>query len=331
MPTLMNSHPCQSSQNGNINSCSINCSCNLCSSQSGINNVDQGYYHNIATKTITNFPSLDLAYITNCDNNNDIDVTINLNPSHLKWNDFSILFFRFPSGAFYINNSNATASAISFNSQTYETTQSKKVSFSLYDQIVKAWAKKNNKPENSIPIPSRIQLERQSFLTKSLASIHGYQLGLSLDESISTLLNNKQIAPGDEDDKATVKFNISYRDYFCPLDISLMVVFTFITQIPCYKNIYECEICPNYSNDCKPSRKHFDCDDESSVGFDYASDCKSEQQTIFTKDESEFVMDQTHVSNNDVHIDIEKILKNSDCVSCDDSRSSHTTNSWNSK
>jgi len=65
------------------------------------------------------------------------------------------------------------------------------------------------------------------------------------------------------------------------------------------------------------------------VGFDYASECKSEQQTIFTKDETEFVMEQTHGSENDLHSDIEKILKNADCFSCDDSRSSHTTNSWN--
>ena len=329
MSTFANAQKCHFSQNGNVNNCShnnsVNCSCSFCSAESGINNVDQGYYHNIATKKITNLPNLDLAYITNCDNNGDIDVTINLNPTLLTWNDFATLFFRFPSGAFYINSSNATTSAISFNSQTYESTQNKKVVFSLYDQIVKAWAKKNNKPESNIPIPSRIQLDRQTFLTKSLASISGYQLGLSLDEAISSLLNNSQIAPGSEDDKAVVKFNISYRDYFCPLDISLLVVFSFCTQIPCYKNVLDnVDVCPNYSNDCKPCRKQFEYDDASSVGFDCASEYKNEQQSVFSGEETEFVVEGS-VATHDIHSDIEHILKGSDS-SCDSS--SKNTSIW---
>jgi hypothetical protein len=306
MPTTVNCQSCHhSSHNG-----SNNCLCISCSASSGIVNVDQGYYHNVATKTITNIPSLDLAYITNCENNNDIDVTINLNQTDLKWNEFSILFFRFPSGAFYINNSNANVAAISFNSQTYQSTQNTKISFSLYDQIVKAWAKKNNKPENSIPIPSRIQLERQSFLTKSLASINGYQLGLSLDETISTLLNNAQIVPGDEDDKATVKFNISYRDYFCPLDISLLVVFTFVTQIPCYKNVLnQGDVCPNYSNDCKPVRKHFDCDENLSLDSEIKGD---------DGEKTEYVLNDEFSLGVDNYSEIERILHGHNVGSSED-------------
>ena len=241
--------------------CCLSSNC-CCSTLGGIQNIDQGYFHNTGSSNIVNVPEIDLAYLSNSnnsENNNDIDTTINLNPTYIKWCDLKLLFFNSPSGAFYINNSNSSFSAITFNGQTYESTQNKKVWFSLYDQVVKAWSKKNNKPESSIPIPYKIQLERQTFLTKSLSNISGYQLALSLDEIISTLLNKKQIEPGNNGDAAKVKFNISYKDYFCPLDISIIVVFSFITNIPCYKNVNDCDTCP-YSNDTLPTRPVFDED-----------------------------------------------------------------------
>ena len=45
-----------------------------------------------------------------------------LNPIYLSWNHFSTLFFKPPSGAFYISPANTNVGAISFVSQTYETT-----------------------------------------------------------------------------------------------------------------------------------------------------------------------------------------------------------------
>lgn len=278
-----------------------------CSALGGIQNMDQGYFQNLGSKQIVDIPDLDLAYLTNCENNSDVDATISLNPTYLKWSDFTLLFFRSPSGSFYINSSNSTASAIAFNSQTYETTQSKKVGFSLYDQLLKAWAKKNNKPESSIPIPYKIQLERQAFLTKSLANINGYQLGLSLDESISTLLSEKVIEPA-TDSYATVKFNITYRDYFCPLDTSLLVVFTFITNIPCYKNVTDLDVCP-YSKDIKPSRKVFEYDDDTLSQVSYKSNHKDDV-TVETSHVTEFNLDDE--TTGDLQNEINKILNDTD-------------------
>jgi hypothetical protein len=275
-----------------------------CTALGGIANVDQGFFQNVGSKTIVNIPSVDLAYLTNCENNNDIDVTINLNPTYLTWCDFSLLFFRAPGGSFYINTSNTTSSAISFNDQTYESTQNKKIGFSLYAQILKAWSKKTNKPENAIPIPYRIQLERQSFLTKSLASVNCYQLGLSLDEVISTLISKKEIEPADPDSFATVKFNISYRDYFCPLDVSLLTVFTFITNIPCYKNVVDCTLCP-YSTDTRPSRKVFDYDDNASASSYEVNE--SAEKSVFSAQNTEFYLDDAS-SQGDMHGEIQKIL-----------------------
>lgn len=240
--------------------CNANKSC-CCEALSGISNVDQGFFQNISQKKIVDIPQLDLAYITNCDNNMDSDAMINLNPMYLTWNDFSILFFRNPGGAFYINPSNGYTSALAFSSQTYESTQNKKIAFSLYDQVTKAWSKKNNKSMMSLPIPCKIELERQTFLTKSISDVTCYQIGLSLDEALSTLLNKNEIQPGNSETFATVKFSISYRLYFCPLDTAITVMFTYITNVPCYKNVSDQSLCPYYSKETKPNRHVFDCDD----------------------------------------------------------------------
>jgi hypothetical protein len=286
-------------------------SCNIYSKEShGINNVDQGYFNNIASKQILNIPSIDLAYMTNNENNETIDSTINLNPTMLTWNDFCNLFFRFPSGSFYINTANSTCAAISFSSQTYETTQNKRLAFSIYEQIVKAWSKKMNRPDSSIPIPAKIHLDRHSFLTKSLASINNYQLGLSLDEIITTLLDKKQIEPSDEDNMATVKFNISYKDYFCPLNTSILIVFTFITNIPFYKNVSDSDSC-NYSNEIRPPRTSFNCDDSVSDIFDSN---ESKQEQSYSGQETEFYINDS-ASNSDIESHIEKILVGENSVS----------------
>jgi ribosome-associated toxin RatA of RatAB toxin-antitoxin module len=300
------------------------CSCNYCGESSGIVNVDQGYFHNIATKRVLDVPTVELAYITNCENDSEIDSTIYLNPTYLTWRDFSLLFFRQPGGGFYINGSNSFNAAISFSSQTYETTQNKKVSFTLYDQVIKAWSKKTNKPESNVSIPSRIHLERQAFLTKSLASITGYQIGLSLDEAFTNLLNNKQIEPSDEDNAATVKFNISYKYYFAPLNISLIVVFTFVTKIPCYKNICETDICP-YSNDNRPCRKNFECDDSSIQEYqnENQTENNTETQTVFSAEVTEYLMEES-VARGEAHSQIDKILN------CDNSSTDNSSySSWN--
>ena len=242
-----------------------------------------------------------------------------------------MLFFRAPSGSFYINTSNSNVSAISFFDQTYETTQNKKVNFSLYDQIFKAWSKKNNKPTSSIPISHRIQLERETFLNKNLSSTTAFQLGLSLDEVISSLLGKKQIEQSnDHDSSATVKLNITYRNFFCPLDIAISVVFTYITNIPGYKNVIDvidCEI-NHYSKEIKPSRRDFDFDDNASY-ISSESEHKIEHTTIHSGHTghnsgfvTEFSLDEISTQGGDIQSQIQKIVD-------DNSSTSQNSGSWN--
>ena len=224
----------------------------------GIINNDQGFFKNEAAIDLTRVPIIDLAYLSNVSdikslevNDSSADVIINLNPICLKWCDFTTLFFRAPGGAFWINPANSASVALNMLSQTYETTQNKCVKFSLQDQIRKAWSKKNAKNETSIPPNVNILLNRAGFLTKSLTSVKEYCLGLSVDEVISALLNNNEILPGNSDTTATIKFIVSYKNYFEPLNTYVLINFAYITKIPCYKNNTDCFIkCLPYSNDC---------------------------------------------------------------------------------
>ena len=292
----------------NTNSkCCTTTSC-CCEALSGISNVDQGFFQNVSQRKVVDFPQLDLAYVTNCDNNMDSDTAIALNPIYLTWSDFAVLFFRNPGGAFYVNPSNSCTSALAFSDQTYESTQSKKVPFSLYDQLTKAWAKKNNKNISFIPIPYKIQLERQTFTTKSINDVTCYQIGLSLDEALSTLLSKKEIEPGNADTFATVKFIVNYRFYFCPLDTAITVTFTYITNVPCYKNVSDCTLCPYYSKDTKPTRHFFESDE--TVVSSNSSVLSSVKHENVTHDGlvTEYYLDEDTISGN-TEEEIENIIR----------------------
>jgi len=280
----------------NINLSTENCN-------DGIFNNDQGYFRNITSNQITTSPTLTLAALSNSTGDKTPDVTITLNTIYLSWTDFSTLFFKSPSGAFYISPSNSNVSAVSFSYQTYETTYNKNVVFNLADQVKKAWSKKNSKPESAIPPKVNIELERQTFLTKSLGSVCGDFLGLSYDEALSSLLGTGEIAIGTSEDAATVTFLVNYQYYFEPLEIVLLTTFSFITNIPCYKNTVPFSgDCTNpYSNDNKIyDRSNFDLNDNMSVFSDFESK---------NNDEYSLVSDSKSVNSN-IMSQISKIINN---------------------
>lgn len=266
----------------------------------GIFNNDQGYFRNISTSQITNYPTFNLAALSNSPSDKSPDVSIVLNTTYLSWKDFTSLFFRSPSGAFYISPSNCNVTAVSFYSQSYETTYNKSVLFNLSDQIKKAWSKKNNKPKSAIPPKINIELNRQSFLTKSLGSICGDFVGLSYDEAVSNLLGTGVISVGTSEDTATVVFLIDYQYYFEPLDITLLTTFSYITNIPCFKNTVPfCCDCNPYSNDTKIyDRTNFDLNDNMSVFSDFESK-NNDEFSVFSNSKNSNIMSE-----------ISKIIKN---------------------
>lgn len=276
----------------------MNTNCN-----NGIVNNDQGYFRNNPASQITNSPSFNLALISNYNKNDKTpDVSVFLNTINLSWNDFTALFFKSPSGAFYINPANNNVSAVSFSSQTYKTTYNKFVMFNLADQVKKAWSKKNNLPESSIPTKTNLDLERQTFLTKSLGYVCGESVGLSYDEMLSSLLGTGTIEVGSTEDFANINFQIEYQYYFAPLDINLATVFTYNTNIPCFKNTVPfCCDCNPYSNDTKTyDRANFDLNDNMSIFSDFE-----------TKNNEEYSVASNYSSvNTNLMTEISKIINN---------------------
>jgi len=220
--------------------------------------TDKGIFLDKGKREISNIPFINLAFLSNTPVSKQIDELIWLNPVCLNWCDFTNLFFTPSARAFHISDSDTFNNAILFYSQTYETTQSQNVVYNLADQIKKTWSKKYSKPETLIPPEINIELSRKGFLTKSLKSIQGKVVALSLDEALNALLSNNLIVSADSDSVATVVFVVSYADTFEPLDTTVMVNFKYITKIPCFKNVNECEgFCP-YSKESKPCRVEFD-------------------------------------------------------------------------
>jgi hypothetical protein len=224
---------------------------------------DQGNFLNGCSKVISQTPVLDLAYLSNTVGDSEVDLVINLNPVCLLWCDFYNLFFTSGSGNFWINPGGANSCAITFNQQTYESTQKKCILFNLVEQVKKAWSIKNSKLETAIPAKDVLILNKEAFYYSSLASSR-YATGLSLDQVISTLLSNNQIVPADSTHSATVKFIISYKFYFRPLDITVLVNFAFITKIPCFKNNEACDFCP-YTNADQNCRPCFEVKDDNTI------------------------------------------------------------------
>lgn len=300
----------------------------------GIINNDQGFFQNKSLPDITNIPAFDLAYLSNVSGDalkGIDDVVINLSPICVKWCDFTTLFFKAPSGAFWVNPANSNSIALTLFNQTYLTTQNKCVKFNLQDQIRKAWSKKNAKNEASIPPSINILLNRAGFLTNSLSSVREYMLGLSIDEVISSLLSNNQIVPGNSDTTATVRFLISYKNYFEPLNTYVLINFVYVTKIPCYKNNTDCFIsCNPYSNDCGNCLDTYDSNNYS---------LPKKAQVDFQSEIADDLMSNPSTTDGSQTIDVlAQILKASDNMDDDDddasskwSKNSYSIVSSNSK
>ncbi len=200
---------------------------------------DQGIHKTVLS--ITNFPEVAIAELSNvhkvCDSDKYNESRVSLNNIDLNFCDFINLFYGNTSGAFNINPSCGNTLAISLTKQTYSTTQSKNLKFNLYDQILKAFSKSEGVPESCAPLDATLKLQRETFLTSSLAKLTGKQIALSLDEVLENLINRDLIEPSNDIDSfAKVKFLVRCNYYYLPLSVKLEVVFNYITDIPGYKN-----------------------------------------------------------------------------------------------
>lgn len=249
-----------------------------------LNLNDQGQYLNKCTTNKSLIPYVNVVYLSNVRKDVVPDNEINLTSKYLKWCDFFHLFFN-KNGAFDISQTNKFDSAISFNNQTFETTFDKQVEFNLADQVKKTWSTKNSKPISNISIKNNIILNKNIFFIQSINSAVNYT-GLTLEQTISTLLSSGKIETCNYKTSASVRFVMSYLYYFEPLDTSVVVNFNYITKIPCLKNRDDySSLCDNpYSID-ETCRSIIDFDDETTLGTIFTTgSClyKDDDQTLDT-------------------------------------------------
>jgi len=248
---------------------------------SRLHNVDQGVFNTV--KGISNIPSIHLALISNTNDvksNSLKESTLDLNTVFLTYADFSQIFFRGYGNAFHINPSASNNKVLSLTQQTYPTTHDPNIPFYLKDFLIKSYEKLFSTNSLNIPIYTKISLDREMFLAKSLASLNGLQIGLSLDECINALVTNNDIVKSDFDSSAKVIFIISMKYIQPDLQVSAVVNFRYQTEIPGYSNndiIMTLDLPKSYSNDKKTkmgSDKQFfyDVDDAASEMSGYKND-----------------------------------------------------------
>jgi hypothetical protein len=266
---------------------------------SKLHNFDQGVFSN--NKTITNVPLFNLAYINNIANstaNIFPESTIDLSVTYLTYSDFLSLFFSGYGGAFRINQSNSNIKALSLTNQTYSTTHDPSVWYFLKDQIIKGYEKTYNTSILTIPAHTRINLDREMFLAKSLLSFNGTQIGLSLDEVINGLIENNDIIKADMDSSARVIFIITLHYIHADLKVACNANFRFQTDIPGYANnniLMTLDLPKSYSNAL--------VDNKSEIKQEHPN-----KQFYYEKDDASEVSD----FKNEEFIDDEKSLTSSD-------------------
>lgn len=249
------------------------------SQSSKLHNIDQGVFNTV--KGISNIPSINLALISNTTDvksNMFKETTIDLNTIYLNYSDFNQLFFRGYGTAFHINPLASNNKVVSLTQQTYSTTHDPNIPFYLKDFLIKSYEKTFNTNALNIPIYTKIALDREMFLAKSLASLNGVQIGLSLDECINSLVTNNDIVKSDFDSSAKVVFVISLKYIQPDLEVSSLINFKYQTEIPGYSNndiIMTLDLPKSYSNDKKPVSQEnqffYDKDNASEIS-DYKND-----------------------------------------------------------
>ena len=271
---------------------------------SKLHNIDQGVFN--TTKSINNIPNINLAFISNVNNTKaDLfkEASINLNTIYLNYSDFNQLFFRGYAGAFYINPNNQNASVLSLTQQSYSTTHDSNNPFYLKEFLIKTYEKTHSINSMNIPIQTRIVLDREMFLAKSLYSINGYQTALSLDECINTLMMNGDIIKSDFDSSAKVIFIISLKYVQSDLQVSGIVNFRFITDIPGFSNndaIMTLDLPKSYSNDIKKNTNKPDLGVKKEFYFASTSASNNNNNNSNNNDTSSEISDYKHDEYNDL-------------------------------
>lgn len=235
-------------------------------------NNDQSPFYNITPSLVTPLAFVPIAFLSNIpDLNNNVergDTIINLELINLTFEDFITLFYYNTGYQFNISPSNSLKNPVTFLNQFYNTTPNNKSIFSLYDQFIKAWTKKNNKPASSLSFIKLIKLQREVFLLKGLSDLQIYSIGKSYDEILSYLLATSNIKPVKYNchnqyiNGVPIEFIVQSKIFSQELDVILYVNFRYNVVIPGFTaGDIITEVLPK--KDCKERSYLYECDNSS--------------------------------------------------------------------
>jgi hypothetical protein len=137
---------------------------------------------------------------------------------------------------------------------------------------------------------------------------------------VNALISSGDIIVGDSDNSASVKFLVGFQYYFQPLDIVILTTFTYVTQIPGYKNSsYFTSDKHNspYSHDTKTiDRSGIDLNDDVSVFSDFESKAYNNPKDKGNNDLEEYSIVSNNSSSNKSNLisEISKIINGAESV-----------------
>lgn len=188
------------------------------------------------------------AYLSNVLDQSDvnIDYIVYLDKIDLSEIEFLGMFYNTSGLAFGVNPYLPNFFPLSLIEHKYTTTSDMKVLYSLFDQILKAYSNKFNRPVNTISNNVKIHLQKDLFKVQSIVNNYAYQSALGFDELISGLISAGKIEPSsDVDSSVNVIFQLEYV-YVTNLNVTVSVVFSYNVPLCGYVAKIN-DPCPPYS------------------------------------------------------------------------------------
>lgn len=176
--------------------------------------------------------------ILNTYGKNPLDAS-NCDPSGntMTMSSFLNLFYATNVGYFNINQSNVNNPAILLSSQTYTSTNSNSNKFSLYQMLIKAYCSNKGITYNDIESRIIMLLQKETFVSQSLANVKGTTIALSWDELINSLIRSGLMKPSGTSQfpsiiRVPLALVLKYHSFV--LDMDLSITFNYSVNISGY-------------------------------------------------------------------------------------------------
>ena len=224
--------------------------------KNGILDKPQNYYQNNSSIEVNHVAEIDLAYISNSNDTGLTTTNYNFNIIYMNYVDFKICFFDSPLNNFNISNVNSEIKNLSIHQEYIDTTNNQQP-FNLNSAVLYAWAEKNKSTISAIPVKEKILLNKNTNKTRNMGSFMSVQNALSFNEVIQTLLQSGEIKLADNFtcSCAIIDFKIFVQYNYKPLEIAIIMQYTYRIQVPGYVNKSDSNHC--YSKDDTAPRKMF--------------------------------------------------------------------------